>query len=159
MTFSLFPIDPKLAATARRWQVKGLKGKAIAEKLGRGITTDQANLLASVGAANEADQNAALSENEIKILRALADLQRARRLQGETSSPKSWMLCRATGLSEARIRRITNKRLGVNYCRSLGLAFLTHSHNGHIWLEPPGWALVHILDAAALASGDPASGV
>lgn len=145
----IFPIDPVLARRAMRLQRKGLKGKATAEKLGRGITTDQANLLASVGAADEAEEAAVLNENEVKIILALAKLQRYLRRKGETSSPKAWMLCRPTGLSEGQIGRLTRKRLNPRHYDGTGkFGFLSHSRNGHIWMESPGWALARLLEKA-----------
>lgn len=139
-----FPICAKLAAKARRIQKTGLKGKATAEKLGKGITTDEANLLANVGACDAADADALFTVNERKVLVALLELQRHRRRKGEVSSPKAWMLCGGTGLSEGQIRRAT-KRIGDGDYKKRGWGLLHHSVNGHISLHASGIAVADAL--------------
>ena len=150
----LFPIDPKLALKAYRLQKTGLKGKATAEKLGKGITTDQANMLAGVGRNIAAEQAALFTDNERKVLVALLDLQRDFRAKGETSSPKAWMLCRRIGLSEGQIRRAT-KRLNTGDYRSADyFGLLHHRANGHIWLNASGIAVAHALSPTPGPQGD-----
>jgi hypothetical protein len=151
-----FPICPKLAAKAYRLQKTGLKGKATAEKLGKGIATEQANMLAGVGRADALDAASQFTQNEIKVLVGLLKLERDRRRMGEVSSPKAWMLCRGTGLSEGQIRRAT-KRINTAFGasdRRASWGLLHHSVNGHIWLEAAGIAVASALaplDAARVA--------
>lgn len=146
-----FPICRKLAAEAYTLQKRGLKGKATADKLGKGITTDQANLLASVGARDAADDAACFKSNEKAVLIALLELQRHLRRKGETGSPKAWMLCRPTGLSVGQIRRAT-KRIGGDYQRGQSeWNLLHHSVNGHIWLNPAGIAVADAMLAARVS--------
>lgn len=136
---SIFPINPVLAAKAWKLSKAGLKGKAIAERLGKGITTDEANILASVGYRDHVDDWSRFSANAVKVLVGLLELERKRRRAGETSSPKAWMLTGPTGLSEGQIRRAT-KQLDQGFWK-----LLHHSPNGHIWLEPAGIAVAREL--------------
>lgn len=148
---SVFPINRSLAIKARKLQKTGLKGKAISEKLGNRITTDEANLLASIGADFEQEDRAALTEREIDVLLGLAALQREDRLIGRTSSPKAKHLARKLRLSEGQIRRATtrlNERGYGDPPLAQRYGFLSHSRNGHIWLRDSGWAVVQAIEVA-----------
>lgn len=139
-----FPISAALAAKAHRLAKSGIRGKAAAEKLGRGIATDEAILLANVGYLNERDRDARLTVNEIKVLTGLLRMERQRRAMGMTGSIKAWMLSRPTGLTASQIRRAT-KRLDIGEIRSRGWGLLEHSRNGHIWLNESGIAVANML--------------
>lgn len=149
---SIFPIDRVLAGKARRLAKKGLKGKAISEKLGKGISTNDANLLAAAGAAFEAEEAAALTERELSVLVALASLQRERRSAGDLSSPKAKQIGWRLRLSDGQVRRATtrlNERSTDDPYDAIRFGFLHHSTNGHIWMKPQGWAFVQALPKPA----------
>lgn len=147
-----FPIDAALAMKAHKLSKRGLKGKAMSLKLGKGLTTDNANTLASVGSEIQAEQDAALTERETAVLLALAAIQRKDRFNGITSSPKAKFVARRLRLSEAQVRRVTRGRLTTpefhEWSSRKKLGLLHHSVNGHIWLTAAGWAFVQAIEAA-----------
>ena len=153
----IFPIDMALAEKAARLSRRGHAGKALAAKLSGVMSARDANLLANIGRAEAVDQDAHLSADELAVLTALASEERSRRRRGEVSSPKAWMLTRQTGFSEAKIRRITKKRIGSDIVpwEDGRFGFLTHSRNGHIWLTAAGWCLVRTYEEASATAPAP----
>ena len=153
---SIFPINHNLAAKAFRLSQKGIKGKAAAEKLGKGMRAPQANLLASVGYENDRDETAALTSNEINVLLALAEIERERRNAGETSTTKAKFVAPRAGISLGQLRRITKKRLNERTYEysTLGwvgrFGYVNHSKNGHIWLTDAGWGMVRVLEGCGI---------
>lgn len=146
---SIFPIQKVLALRALKLMKKGMKGKAISLELKNGISTDDANLLAAVGHSFEVEEHNTLTDREKSVLLALADIIRNDRVQGITASPKAKHVAWRLRISDAKLRTAA-KRLSVPVCsRNYGhFGFLEHSINGHIWLKPSGWAMVHVLEAA-----------
>lgn len=152
-----FPIDMKLAAKAAKLAATGLKGKAMSLVLGTKrapVTTEEANLLASVGYAAKREADCQLTERETSILLALAAIQRERLARGETGSPKGKHVAWRLRLSEGQVRRATLRirtRHDGEPFQAFRLDLLEHSVNGHIWMLPAGWAVVHAVEAAKAA--------
>ena len=147
----IFPIDRGLALKAFKLRKAGNKGKATSLVLGKGITTDEANLLGAAGASFDREEACALSKREKDILLALAAIVREDRLRGETSSPKAKRIAWRLRLSEGQVRRATKRLNPTSYYvhGEIRLGLLEHSANGHIWLTNAGWSLVHALEEAA----------
>ena len=144
-----FPIDKRLAHKAYRLSGKGLKGKAISEKLGKGITTTEANILASVGSFYAGIDEDRMTEREIDVLLVIAEIYRERLSRGETASPKAKHVAWRLRMSDAKLRTATRRLSVKEWTRKCGhFGFLEHSINGHIWLTAAGWAMVHVLEAA-----------
>lgn len=147
------PYDPKLAKKALKLLRSGLKGKAIGIELG--VSTQEANVLASVGRAHEEIDSARLTPAEISLLKALAAIQRERLAKGETATPKSWMVSARCRKSDSWCAATANKRMfeerwSEKLRRNVrGLGFVHASPNGHIWMLPAGWALIHAMEAQA----------
>ena len=138
-------LNPKLAAKAHRLQRAGIRGRELAQALGKGLTTYEANSLAAVGHDAARERASLFTENEIKVLVALLKLQRIRRARGEVSSPKAWMLRGLSGLSDGQIRRATVRLREPDHENRHRWGLLQHSVNGHIWLKPAGIAIAAAL--------------
>lgn len=139
--------DKQVANKARRLAAQGLKGRAIADALKiDGVGTNEANILASVGAAHEHEEVAALSADELALLRALAWLHRSLRDEGELASPKAKQVAWRLRWSVSKVRRLTHKRLMLDRDHPHGFDLLTHSRNGHLWLKRNGWMLVRAIE-------------
>ena len=154
-------IDRTLARRALALRREGLKGKAIGERLG--LTTDQANHMAAVGARFEAIEERRLTDNELLLIKTIGRLaidsancgvtrsvesrdveHRARKYQG-------W--CAATCQRRVFVARWSEKE--GRQITGMGLVDL--AGNGYVWLTPAGWALAHVLLSASAQTAGGAS--
>lgn len=95
-----------------------------------------------------------LTASELLLLQCLAAVHRAELSRGNISSPKSkWVSARARksyGWAAATAaKRLGTHRKGEDQrWRGTGLNMVYASRNGHMWMEPAGWAVIHALEAA-----------
>ncbi len=99
----------------------------------------------------EGFEEAALTAQEIELLRAIANGERAAVAVGNSCAPKlkhfrrwNWPKSRAAYLA---YKRLGKHRRGEDPSRpGTGLGLL-HPYNGYVRLTPAGWALVHAIEA------------
>lgn len=150
-------MDMALADRAHRLSMQGMTGPEIAKEIGVRYAAD-AHTLASVGWERARLKDAALTEPEIRLLRALATAHRALLGAGAIRSPKTPYIARLAGRRRGWPAATAAKRLGthrpgeVAHFTGTGLGLVRAAGNGHIWLTPAGWAFVLALEAAETPS-------
>lgn len=145
-------IDFALARKAVSLARKGITGKDLGAMLG--VKTPEANTLAAIGRAEQERHSHRLTVAEIELLNALAAEHAALLRDGAISSPKSkdvaWRAGRSAGWAAATARkRIFDERYDDTVGMHInGMGFVHVAGNGHMWLTPAGWALMHFMGGA-----------
>jgi hypothetical protein len=147
-------MDMALADKAHKLARSGNSGPEIAKAIGVQYATE-AHAHAAIGRARANRELARLTEPELLLIRCLAAEHRRLEADGACSSPKApnvaWRAKKASGWPSATAaRRLGTHRKGDHPSGGgTGLRMVTASRNGHIWLTPAGWALVHALECAS----------
>jgi hypothetical protein len=142
------------ALKAYRLSRKGLKGKAIAQKL-KLANAAEGNDLAQHGFLIARDERERLSEPELLLLSLLASEDHEQHYEGGISrsiqtKTIDWRARKARGWCfRTANRRLRSPTLDERYDHDKILfGFVDLSHNGYIYLTPAGRALVHAITNA-----------
>jgi len=132
-----------------------MDGPTLAKALGVQYAKEAWNL-AAIGRSYEAITDAALTPPERLLLTVLAiEHRHLLEHRNTTSSPKgvdvSWRARKGSGWAAATAaKRLGTHRKGEDEARrGTGLNFVQARRNGHMWLTPAGWAVVHAMEASA----------
>jgi hypothetical protein len=132
----------------------GIDGQALAKAVGVRYA-HEAWTLASLGSSWSRIDDAKLTEPERLLLVSLAAAHRLILDHGRASSPKGVFVSRIARKSSGWAANVAAKRLGSHRKdedearHGTGLNFVEARRNGHMWLTPAGWAVVHAMEAAA----------
>jgi hypothetical protein len=147
--------DKALALKAYKVLCKtGEDGPALAKAIGVTYAKD-AWKLAQLGSSWSRIDDAKLTKPERLLLTSLAAAHRYALIDGSTASPKGVFVSRIARKSSGWAAYVVAKRLGSHRKdedearRGTGLNFVEARRNGHMWLTPAGWAVVHAMEAAA----------
>lgn len=133
-------------ALARKAAKSSLHGKELAQELG--VTTAEAHQLAAVGRGLAVIDDAALTETERRLMRAIAAVTRKLLAGGTSRTPESrevaWHARKGAGWPAATARkRLFIERYDAVAGRNVrGLGFINLTGNGYIELTPAGWAVI-----------------
>lgn len=139
----------KLVARAEKLSRKGLKGKAIGQKLG--MTTAEANRLltfARCDARLKSIDKIRLTDSECVLLLALAGLEKENLVYGHMRSVESKSVALTVGRSSGWTTATINRRIGGRRGNPrMGLVVI--AGNGYLSLTDLGWLVVHAIEARA----------
>ncbi|HEU4958998.1 MAG TPA: hypothetical protein VFT56_01205 [Sphingomonas sp.] len=147
-------MDLVLADKAYELGRAGKTGPEIAKAIGVQHASE-AHAHAAVGRARASAERARLTDPEVLLLRCLAAEERALLARGQCRSPKSHAVSWRAGKSRGWANATASKRLGSHRkgeddrLGGTGFRMVKVAGNGHIWLTPAGWAVVHAIEAAA----------
>lgn len=149
-----------IAAKAHKLSSKGdLTGRELADKLGLKYAAE-AHDLANIGRAAAARESHRLTDSEMLLLRCLAAEERALLDAGRVGSPTSPRVAQRARKASGWPAATAAKRLGTHRkgederSRGSGLNLVSIPGNGHLWLTPAGWALIHAIEAAIVREAD-----
>ena len=145
-------MDLALADKAYKLAKAGKSGPEIAKTIAVRYA-EEAHTYVAVGSARAAREAARLTTAEALLLRCLAAEHRAIEARGSTCSPKSPDVSHRAGKSSGWANASASKRMNEHRKgedrrnRGTGFRLVGIAGNGHIWLRPGGWTLVHALEA------------
>jgi hypothetical protein len=147
-------MDLTLADKAHKLAKVGKTGPEIAKAINVRYASE-AHTHAAVGAARAAREAARLSDAEVLLLRCLAADIRATEARGSTCSSKSPDVSHRARKHSGWANATASKRLGERRkggnprAGGTGLRLVGLTGNGHLWLTPAGWAMVHAIEGQA----------